>query len=98
MESSSSNAFATGKNGDFAIVAVAPWGVSGGGTLNPPEAGAAHGGRRWGTRGAVPEVAGPASFIMPPPPHQTCILLCVELLPWALGLCEIGLRRRAEQG
>ena len=31
-----SNAFATEKNGVFAIVAVAPWGGSGGGTL-PPE-------------------------------------------------------------
>ena len=32
-----SNAFATEKNGVFAIVAVAPWGGSGGGTLPPPK-------------------------------------------------------------
>eukprot|EP00964_Phaeocystis_antarctica_P032398 scaffold18345_cov53-Phaeocystis_antarctica.AAC.1 len=36
-ESVLSNASRRKKNGVFAIVAVAPWGGSGGGTLPPPE-------------------------------------------------------------
>ena len=62
-----SNAFATEKYGVFAIVAVDPWGGSGGGTLPPPEAGALHGARH-GASGAVPPVGPTASFIMTLPP------------------------------
>ena len=87
---------ATKKNGVFAIVAVAPWGGSGGGTLPPPELA-----RRTGV-GMVPSAPIPPSLrrrasLCPHPLTRPAFSCGVELLPWALVLCEIGLRRAAER-
>ena len=55
----------------------------------PPGAGAPHGGRH-GTTRTDPPVCKTASFIMPPPPDQTCILLWCG----ALALGSAALRDR----